>query len=67
MTPVVKDIERAIKQLPQDQLQHFRAWYEKFDADNWDKQIKADIAAGRLDELANIALDDHEQGRSKRL
>ena len=67
MPLVVKDIEKAILQLPQDQLQRFRTWYEKFDADNWDEQIADDVSKGRLDDLARIALDDHQAGRSKKL
>jgi len=63
----VEEIEKAITQLPQDQLQRFRAWYEKFDSDAWDQQIEKDIGDGKLDTLAEAALADHKAGRSRTL
>jgi len=67
MTRTIEDIEKAITQLPQDQLRQFRAWYEKFDADGWDKEIEKDVAAGKLDDLAQLAISDHKAGKSKTL
>ena len=67
MTSIVKEIELAISRLPEDQLKEFRSWYEKFDSDDWDKQIENDSASGKLDFLANQALADHQAGRYKRL
>jgi hypothetical protein len=63
----VEDIEKAITQLPQDQLKEFRAWYEQFDSDAWDEQIERDAAAGTLDSLADAAISDHRAGKSKEL
>lgn len=63
----VEDIEKAITQLPQDQLKEFRAWYEQFDSDAWDEQIERDAAAGKLDSLADAAISDHRAGKSKEL
>lgn len=63
----IEDIEKAIVQLPQDQLEQFRAWYEKFDSDAWDAQIEKDSAEGKLDSLANAAITDHKSGKSKEL
>ena len=67
MARTVEDIEKAIAQLPQDQLREFRAWYEKYDSDAWDEQIERDTAAGKLDALAEVAIADHEAGKSKKL
>ena len=63
----VEDIEKAITQLPQDQLKEFRAWYAQFDSDAWDEQIERDAAAGKLDSLADAAISDHRVGKSKEL
>ncbi|MEX0704227.1 MAG: hypothetical protein WD069_19160 [Planctomycetales bacterium] len=41
----------------------FRAWFVEFDADEWDRQLEADAAAGRLDWLVAEALADREAGR----
>ena len=67
MANTVEDIERAIRQLPQNQLQKFRAWYEKFDMDSWDEQIEKDVAAGKLDALAEAAIADHKGGKSREI
>ena len=63
----VEDIENAVKRLSPDQLNQFRAWYEEFDADLWDRQIEEDAKNGRLDDLAKAALADHKAGRSQKL
>ncbi len=67
MARTVEDIEKAITQLPQNQLQQFRVWYEKFDIDAWDEQIEKDVAAGKLDVLAEAAIADHKAGKSREI
>jgi hypothetical protein len=63
----VKEIEQAIRQLPQQDLAEFRQWFAEFDAAEWDREIGEDVAAGRFDALANEALDDLRSDRSKQL
>lgn len=57
------EIEQAIRSLTADELAAFRSWFAQFDTDAWDRQIEADVAAGRLDDLANEALADLRAGR----
>lgn len=57
------EIERAVEQLPAEELAHFRAWFAEFDAARWDRQFEQDVAAGRLDALAEEAISDLRQGR----
>jgi hypothetical protein len=59
----ITDIERAIEQLPPDELSRFRAWFAAFDAERWDRQFEADVTAGRLDQLADEAITDLRNGR----
>ena len=66
MMKTVQEIEQAVAQLSNDQLAEFRAWYEQFVSDAWDRQIEEDIAAGKLDALADAAIANHPAGRSKR-
>ncbi|MBN2173393.1 MAG: hypothetical protein JW731_04635 [Bacteroidales bacterium] len=63
----VKDIEKAISNLPLEELEKFRAWYEKFDADQWDLQFEKDAENGSLDHIANEALRDYKKGNFKKL
>jgi hypothetical protein len=59
----VHEIEDAVRRLPSADLTAFRAWFAEFDAEVWDRQLEADVAAGRLDALAEEALTDLREGR----
>ena len=63
----VEDIKRQIEALTPDEFASFRQWYSEFEADAWDRQIEADAAAGRLDALAERALDEHHRGKTRPL
>ncbi|HEY1862435.1 MAG TPA: hypothetical protein VGG77_01840 [Roseiarcus sp.] len=63
----VEDIEKALTELPADQLAEFRAWFEAFDAARFDDKIERDARAGRLDRLAEQALADFSSGRAREL
>lgn len=59
----LEQIEDAVRKLSSKDLEAFRAWFARLDADAWDRQIEEDIAAGRLDALADEALNDLRHGR----
>jgi hypothetical protein len=65
--PTLEDIERAVSELPQEQLARFRAWFEEFEATRFDQRIERDAKAGRLDRLAEQALSDFRAGRIREL
>lgn len=59
----LQEIERAVSQLSPEDLAAFRIWFAEFDAAIRDRQLEADVAAGRLDALAEKALQDLKAGR----
>lgn len=59
----VDEIKEAVRQLSPEDLAAFRAWFVEFDASAWDRQLEEDVAAGRLDQLAEEALQDLHEGR----
>lgn len=59
----VHEIEDVVRRLPTADLAAFRAWFAQFDAEAWDRQFEGDVAAGRLDALAEEALTDLREGR----
>jgi hypothetical protein len=59
----VKEIEEAVLRLSAAELAAFRVWLAELDAEAWDRQIEDDVAAGRLDALADEALEDLRAGR----
>ena len=63
----IEDIERALTELPPDQLAEFRAWFEAFDAARFDEAIERDAKTGRLDRFAALALADFRAGRAREL
>jgi hypothetical protein len=63
----VEEIKDAVAALPPDKLARFRAWFEEFEAARFDREIKRDAKAGKLDKLAERALDDYAYGRARKL
>ncbi len=63
----METIEGQIKELSPEGLTAFREWFTKFDAGAWDRQIEADVKAGKLNNLAGRALREHAAGRSTKL
>ena len=59
----IHEIEEAIRQLSPLDRAAVRDWLAEFDAMEWDHQLEADVAAGRLDWLADEARQDLKSGR----
>ena len=60
----VEKLERQIKDLSPEELAAFRKWFLAYDWEVWDRQLEQDVAAGKLDALAEKALQDHAAGKS---
>jgi hypothetical protein len=63
----VAEIEKAVAELPPQELAEFRAWFERFEAERFDRRIEQDGSAGRLDRLADEALVEARSGRAREL
>ena len=63
----IEEIEKAVAELPADQLRRFRAWFAEFEAARFDQRIEQDAKGGRLDQLAEQALADYRAGRAREL
>ena len=60
----VESIEEQIKALSADELAQLRAWFLEFDWALWDQQLERDVAAGKLNALAEKALREHAAGKT---
>jgi hypothetical protein len=60
----VEKLERQVKDLSPEELAAFRKWFLAYDWEVWDRQLEQDVAAGKLDALAEKALRDHAAGKS---
>ena len=63
----IENIERAVAALPPSQFARFCAWFERFDAARFDEKIERDAKDGKLDRLADEAIDDFRKGRTREL
>ena len=63
----VKQIERAITQLPARELAELVNWLEDYHAQVWDKRIEEDLEAGRLDALLAEVDEEYEAGLAQPL
>ncbi len=59
----LQELEAAVANLPRPDLTAFARWFEEYLADEFDRRIEADIAAGKLDAAGRRADEDFEAGR----
>lgn len=64
MTKLEK-IEETIAAFSDAELKRFAAWFDELRWQRWDRQLEADVEAGRLDKLAEEALADLDAGRTR--
>lgn len=58
----VEELEAAVQKLSAEERAVFRAWFAEFDAQEWDRQLEADAAAGRLDWLVAETRQENRAG-----
>lgn len=64
----VQEIERAIRELNEQELSEFSVWFDAFAKPQpIDTRIRKDLAAGRLDMIVERALEDKKRPRTKPL
>ena len=63
----VEAIEKDVEALSPGQLAAFRRWFHEFDAVVWDRQLEEDVRAGKLDALADEALQAYKSGKCTEL
>ena len=63
----VEAVEREVQSLSASELTAFRKWFREFDAAAWNRQIEEDVRAGKLDRLADEALQALKAGKCTEL
>ena len=56
------EIKDAIATLSEKERSELNAWLQNWKSDDWDRQMKADIEAGKLDNLAREAEEEYRRG-----
>jgi hypothetical protein len=57
-------LENQIQSLSPEELARFREWFLEYDWAAWDRAVEADAGAGKLDRLAERALQQHADGKT---
>lgn len=61
----VDEIKKAIEQLPKQEFWKVSEWVIRKYEDEWDRQIEGDIKAGKLDKLAEEAIEEYKAGKAR--
>jgi hypothetical protein len=59
----VEQIKTAIEQLSFEERAELAAWFHGWRDDDWDEQMKRDVAEGKLDDVLREVEDDIAAGR----
>ena len=62
----LQEIEEAIDRLPREQVFALSDWLQQRVDKQWDRQFETDVASGRLNAVAQKAIEEHWAGISKR-
>jgi len=60
-------IKKAINSLPEKEYVRLRKWFSEKDWKKWDRKIKQDSEAGKLDFLIEEALNEKNKGTLRNL
>jgi hypothetical protein len=63
----VAEIQEAIARLSDTEREELRLWLESYEEDDWDRQITADAASGKLDFLTRQAKAAKRSGKLRSL
>jgi hypothetical protein len=64
---VLEQLEQQVLRLSPEELSKFRSWFIELDHQLWDKQIEADVTAGKLDRLISEARAEFKAGQVKEI
>jgi hypothetical protein len=63
----ITEIQEAIAQLNAAEREELRRWLAQFDEDDWDRQISADAASGKLNFMEDEARRAQRDGKLRPL
>lgn len=63
----VENLQGLVQALSPEELAQFRQWFAEFEAVMWDRQFERDVRDGKLDALAERALQAHAVGKTTKL
>ena len=61
----LEQIEKMVAELGSAEFAAFTEWFEAFRVAHWNRQIEADVAAGKLDQPTAKALAEFRKGKTR--
>lgn len=58
-------LQREITELPAEERARMREWFAELDGADWDARFETDALSGKLDALADAALEAHRAGKTR--
>ena len=63
----VETIENEIEKLTESDMKQLRAWFYDWDSSHWDDRIETDVRQGKLASFAQLAVQEHKDGKTTRI
>jgi hypothetical protein len=63
----LEQIKKSVAELSDEEFWSLANWFNELQNERWDRQIKVDAKAGKLDKLIAESLADHRAGRTRPL
>ena len=63
----IQEIKEAVANMPPEEVDELAEWLDDYRAqgfDAWDRQMRADAEAGKLDDMIRRAKEEHRAGRT---
>jgi hypothetical protein len=61
----VEQMQSEIAKLTPEEFRKLADWIDEMRAEDWDRQIEADVASGKLDRFADEAIAEYRAGKTK--
>jgi hypothetical protein len=63
----LKELKQAVQHLSSEDFKTFEMWFDKVRTQKWAEDIEADTKAGKLNKMAEKALEDFRKGKFTKL
>ena len=63
----LEEIEGVVETLSKQEFRELFTWMAERDNDLWDRQMDDDARSGKFDDLAKVALAEHQAGLTKKI
>ena len=63
----IAEIQNAVIKLPDPEYKSFLKWFEHFEEEKWDRELKSHIDSDKLSAFGEKALSEFKKGKCQKL